>query len=77
MCLFTCAVTRAVHLEVVTDLSVQTFLLALRRFSGHLVTPLLVRITADRISLSFPLTSSSMTANFQRSHHAQEQYLQH
>ena len=35
VCLFTCAVTRAVHLEVVTDLSVETFLLALRRFSGH------------------------------------------
>lgn len=30
VCLFTCAVTRAVHLEVVTDLSVKTFLLALR-----------------------------------------------
>ena len=28
ICLFTCAATRAVHLEVVTDLSVQTFLLA-------------------------------------------------
>ena len=28
ICLFSCAVTRAVHLEVVTDLTVETFLLA-------------------------------------------------
>ncbi|GFV14352.1 integrase catalytic domain-containing protein [Trichonephila clavipes] len=30
--LFTCAVTRAVHLELVTDMSTKCFLLALRRF---------------------------------------------
>ena len=34
ICIFTCAVTRAVHIEVVCDLSVQTFLLAFRRFSS-------------------------------------------
>ena len=39
VCLFTCAVTRAVHLELVTDLSVETFMLAVRRFSGHRSTP--------------------------------------
>ena len=39
VCLFTCAVTRAVHLEVVTDLSVETFLIALRRFSSRRSTP--------------------------------------
>lgn len=32
ICLFTCAYTRAVHLELVRDLSAPTFLLALRRF---------------------------------------------
>lgn len=32
ICLFTCAVTRAVHLEVVSNLQVETFLFALRRF---------------------------------------------
>jgi len=32
ICLFTCAVTRAVHLEIVGDLTVETFLLAFRHF---------------------------------------------
>jgi len=32
ICLFTCGLTRAVHLEVVTDLNVETFLQAFRRF---------------------------------------------
>ncbi|XP_063417034.1 uncharacterized protein LOC134699358 [Mytilus trossulus] len=32
ICLFTCAVTRAVHLEVVYDLSEESFLLCFRRF---------------------------------------------
>ena len=30
ICLFTCATSRVVHLEVVTDLSMTTFLLAFR-----------------------------------------------
>ena len=34
VCLFTCAVTRAVHLEIVTDLTVEEFLQAFRRFSS-------------------------------------------
>ena len=34
VCLFTCAVSRALHLEIVTDLSVETFLQAFRRFSS-------------------------------------------
>ena len=38
-CLFTCAVSRAVHLEIVTDLSVETFLQAFRRFSNHKPLP--------------------------------------
>ena len=35
LCLFTCATSRAVHLEVVTDLSTTTFMLAFRRFVGR------------------------------------------
>ena len=34
VCLFTCGVTRAVHLETVSDLTVETFLQALRRFAA-------------------------------------------
>ena len=34
ICLFTCANTRAVHLEVVSDLSTDTFLLSFRRFAS-------------------------------------------
>ena len=34
ICLFTCAATRAIHLEVVTDMSLPTFILAFRRFVG-------------------------------------------
>ena len=34
VCLFTCAVSRAVHLEIVTDLTVEIFLQAFRRFSS-------------------------------------------
>jgi len=33
---------RAVHLEVVTDLSVETFLLAFHRFTGHKSLPYVI-----------------------------------
>ena len=39
VCLFTCAVTRAIHLELVKDLSVHSFLLAFRRFAGRRSLP--------------------------------------
>ena len=42
ICLFTCATSRAIHLEVVTDLSAETFLLAFRRFAGCRSTPQLM-----------------------------------
>ncbi|XP_068705292.1 uncharacterized protein [Montipora foliosa] len=35
ICLFTCATTRAIHLEVVEDLTVEAFLLAFRRFASR------------------------------------------
>ena len=40
--LFTCAVSGAVHLEVVTDLTVECFLQAFRRFSSRRPLPRLV-----------------------------------
>ena len=39
ICIFTCAVTRAVHIEVVCDLTVPTFMLAFRRFSSRKSLP--------------------------------------
>ena len=39
VCLFTCGVTRAVHLEIVNDLSVEMFLQALRRFAARRSLP--------------------------------------
>jgi len=42
VCLFTCATSRAIHLEVVTDLSTETFLLAFRRFAGRRSMPQLM-----------------------------------
>ena len=39
ICLFTCATSRAVHLEVVCDLSTTTFLMAFRRFAARRSLP--------------------------------------
>ena len=39
ICLFTCAATRAIHLEVVTDLSANSFLQAFRRFTSRKSLP--------------------------------------
>ena len=42
ICLFSCCVTRALHLELVTDLSAPTFLNCLRRFCARRGTPWLI-----------------------------------
>ena len=39
ICLFTCAATRAIHLEDVPDLSANSFLQAFRRFTSHKSLP--------------------------------------
>ena len=40
--LFTCGYSRALHLEVVRDLTTESFILAFRRFSGHHPLPRLI-----------------------------------
>ena len=45
ICLFTCCVMRAVHLELVSDMTPKAFILCLRRFSDRRGTPL--RIVSD------------------------------
>ena len=42
ICLFTCATTRALHLEIVADLSTETFLLAFRRFVSRKSLPRII-----------------------------------
>ena len=42
ICLFTCATSQAIHLEVVNDLTAETFLLVFRRFSSHRFMPKIV-----------------------------------
>ena len=42
ICLFTCAVSRAIHLEVVVDLTLQCFLQAFHRFTSRRSTPRLM-----------------------------------
>ena len=40
ICVFTCAITRSIRLEIVTDLSEERFLLAFRRFASRKSLPL-------------------------------------
>ena len=42
ICLYTCATSRAIHLEVVNDLSVDMFLLSFRRFASRRALPSIV-----------------------------------
>jgi hypothetical protein len=39
ICLFTCASTRAIHLEIVPNMTTESFILALRRFMSRKSTP--------------------------------------
>jgi hypothetical protein len=53
VCLFTCLVTRAVHLELVSDMSAQSFLLCLRRFIAAKGTPIeIISDNAQQFKLS-------------------------
>jgi len=44
ICLFSCCVTRALHLEIVHDLSAPTFINCLRRFCARRGTPCLINL---------------------------------
>ena len=57
VCLFTCLVIRAVHLEMVLDISTEEFLLALKRFVSQRDTP--VEIISDN-ALQFRAANSML-----------------
>jgi len=57
VCLFTCFVVRAIHLEIVDDLTAEQFLLALRRFIARRGKP--VKITSDNAG-QFKLAKSTL-----------------
>ena len=49
ICLFTCATSRAIHLKVVNDLSVDMFLLSFRRFASRKSLPNIM-VSSDNVS---------------------------
>ena len=57
VCLFTCVAVRAIHLEIVADLSAEEFLLALRHFHARRGKP--QQIVLDNAP-QFKLTKSSV-----------------
>ena len=58
ICLFTCLVTRAVHLELLRDMSTEEFLLGFRRFVSQRGCP--VEIISDN-SLTFKTADSALS----------------
>ena len=62
ICLFTCATSRAIHLEVVTDLTVETFLLAFLRFTSRRSVPKIV-VLANASTFWQQLTNYSNYSN--------------
>ena len=72
ICLFTCAVTRAVHLEVVSDLSEKSFLQAFRRFSSrrsllhHMISDNASTYLASAETLNELFQSPSLKEQFSR-----------
>ena len=62
ICLFTCGSTRAVHLEVVADLSEDTFLQAFRRFSSRKSLP---RVVVSDNASTFMSAADDLKALFE------------
>jgi hypothetical protein len=69
ICLFTCLVTRAIHLEIVSDMSTEQFLLGLRRFVAQRGTP--VEIISDNAK-QFKAASSLIDRVWLRVLHSNE-----
>ncbi|XP_053378167.1 uncharacterized protein LOC128547996 [Mercenaria mercenaria] len=69
VCLFTCLVTRAVHLEVVLDISTEECLMCLRRFISQRGTP--VQLISDNGS-HFKAASSILDQIWNRTLHSDE-----
>jgi hypothetical protein len=64
ICLFTCAVVRAVHLEVVVDNSVDQFLMGLQRFSSIYGAPkLLISDNAKQFTSASEILKSVFTSD--------------
>ena len=61
--IFTCAVTRAVCLQLVTDMSVKTFMLAFRRFSARFSVPTLMLSDRGSTFLSADKVISNLCKN--------------
>ncbi|XP_026322474.1 uncharacterized protein LOC113232063 [Hyposmocoma kahamanoa] len=61
ICLFTCLVVRAIHLEVVQDMRAEEFLLALRRFVASRGAP--SHIMSDN-AMQFKLMSEVLSSNY-------------
>ena len=69
VCLFTCFVVRAVHLELVRDMSAEQFLLCLRRFIAQRGAP--SEITSDNAS-HFKLAKTTIEKAWNQAHCATE-----
>ena len=65
VCLFTCATTWAIHLEIVTDLSVETFLLAFRRFTSRRSLP---QILMSNNASTYTAAAEGLTQLLQSDH---------
>ena len=65
ICLFTCLVSRAVHLDTVTDLTINSFIRCVRRFAGRRSFPRMFLSDNEKPS-RLPLNSSKQCSRIQQ-----------